>query len=176
VFRRSGLSVGSPVVDLRETAGLAMERYRRLMPADAAAELDPATLPRGRLLDIGGKTDFVGIVRGLPPVSETLPPVPVLTAVNSEVRRKLAADRTGLWKTAVPSLCSGDFRGGLETLSALGRSDDGWLRNYLEATVRTWLGDYEGAEHIAGLLAFARVALPFVQMLRAEIYQHIALT
>jgi len=157
------------VVDLREAAGLAMERYRRLMPADAAAELNPAMLPHGRLLDIGGKTDFVGMLRGLPPVSEPLPPVPVLTAeVNSELRRKLPADRTGLWKTAVSSLCSGNFRGGLDTLSALGRSDDGWLRNYLEATVRTCLGDYEGTEHIAGLPAFARVALPFVQMLRAK--------
>ena len=163
------------ILDLGSPAAMALGRYRALMPSDSGAVIDRASLPRQRLLEIGNKPDFEGVLRNLPPVPDVLPPLPVMSAeVNEELRTKLLADRDGLWKTAVSDLCSGDFRAALNRLSALQRFDNGWLRNYLEATVRAWTADYEGAEKIATLPSFGGAASPLVQMLRGDIYQHVA--
>ncbi len=165
------------VLGLDEASGLALDRYRALMPADRHAVIDRSTLPKEQVAEIGTKVDFAGILRSLPEVNQDqLPPLPLLsTDINEAVQQRLTEEADGPWKSAVDHLFQGRFEQARRDLDAIEAGKYEWLRDYLKATAQVWLGEYRAAGKTANGATLASHPAQIVQMLRAEIFRYLAL-
>jgi tetratricopeptide (TPR) repeat protein len=163
------------ILGMDRACELALERYRQLMVVDQRATLDAGKLPRGRVAEIGQKTDFEGALKALPAVdASNLPPLPLLNSdVNAELRKRSAADRSGKWKTATDRLLHARWQEGIASLETLPAAD--WLRDYLVAMAYVWSDKYDKAEETLGRPGLTSQRGPAVQMLVWEVNQQLSL-
>ncbi len=161
-----------------DAAQLALDRYRQLAPRDASAALDPSSLPRRELANLGVSVDYERRLNELPPVNAgDLPPLPLLNqSVNSLLRTKLARDSTGKWKQAAKRLLDGQMKEAIPLLEGIPPAPGDWLRDYLMATAFVWLDDYASAEKILRRRAVQAAPQPDVRFLRWEVFQQLSLT
>ncbi len=163
---------------LDDASELALERYRRLMPNERNASIDRSSLPKEKVSPIGTRVDFEGILRSLPPVrDDELPPAPMLSAdANATIREALASGESSQWKTTVEHLLRGRLQDAAAALQTIRTENYKWLRDYLDASVHVWLGDFDRAGEIATRPSLASRSDPMVQILRSEIFQHLSLS
>lgn len=161
------------ILGMDKASEVALERYRQLMVLDQRATLDPSKLPKGQVAEIGKKTDFEGDLKALPAVdSSHLPPLPLLNSdVNAELRKRLAADRSGKWKAATGHLLHARWQDGITSLEGL-PSD--WLRDYLIAMAYVWSDKYDKAEETLGRPVLTSHPAPAVEMLVWEVNQQLS--
>jgi len=161
------------ILGMDQASELALQRYRQLMPADQRATLDPARLPKGSVAEIGKKTDFAAELKALPAVNAAnLPPLPLLNSdVNAEIKKRLAADRSGKWKTAADHLSHARWQDGITSLESLPAE---WLRDYLIAMAYVWSDSYDKAEETIGRPSLLSHPGPAVEMLVWEVNQQLS--
>jgi len=162
------------ILGLEKPSELALERYRRLMVVDQRASLDTASLPKGQAADVGPKTDYEGDLKNLPPLdTRNLPPLPTLNSdINAELRKRMATDRSGKWKSGVDLLLHARWREAMAALEVITAGD--WLRDYLIATAYLSSEDYHKSEEVLARPGLASQKMPAVQALRWEVNQQLS--
>ena len=165
------------ILGLDPASRLAVERYKQLMPNDRDASVDKNT-PADQVAAIGTKVDFEGILRALPPVQdEQLPLVPMLSnRANAVLREALVSEPGSQWKTVITHLVEGRLKKASSVLPTIDTDNYEWLRDYLQASVQVWLGDFDKAGEFANRASLASSSSPMVQLLRAEIFHHLSLS
>ncbi len=162
------------ILGLEQASGLALERYRQLMPVDRTAAIDRSKLPKGQAAAIGPKIEYEADLNALPRVTAAnLPPLPLLSGdVNTELNKRLASDQTGKWKNAVEHLLHGRWREGIAALESA--PDAGWLRDYLTSVACLWNEDVQKAEEVLRRSGMLSSTIPAVQLLAWEVSQQLS--
>ena len=164
------------VLGLDAAAEAAMERYRRLLPAERSAKLDRSDLPKRELADVGIKVDYLAELLALPEVS--VPPAPQLTAeVNAEIRKRTASVGGAKWRSIAARISAAQWPEATVALIALPASPADPLRDFLLAAIWLLRDDALKADEIAAKLKPAPGYQADLLLLRWEIsrqlsYQH----
>jgi tetratricopeptide (TPR) repeat protein len=163
------------VLGLNAPSNMLVERYRQLLSSDRDRPFEETVVERTEATSPSRGTDFEWEIQSLPPVDASkLPPVALLeSGVNEELKKRLAADRTSMWKKVIQHLADRHFTEAIAGLESVAPQPADWLPYYLIAATRLWGDDLEGAEKALNNRVLAVNTSPVVKMLRWEIFEQL---